>query len=68
MTPTDLILMIADGIRAGKLVPTLGNCSLTDLDSTVIDVATLEDVSSAVPGAFVFRCDVVIDRKTAEPR
>jgi hypothetical protein len=65
VTPTDVILMIADGIRAGTLVPVMGNAEVTDLGYTKLDPMTLDQIGPR-PDAFTFKCDVVIEKKTAK--
>jgi hypothetical protein len=62
MTTTDIILMIADGIRAGTIKPVMGTAEIRDIGSTTIDAASLEEVGHA-PASFTFVCDVVMERK-----
>lgn len=62
MTPTDLILMIAAGIRAGTIELVTGNAEIRNVGAMIVETTTLEEVG-ATPTSFTFACDVVMERK-----
>lgn len=66
MTPIDLILFVADGLRAGTLqaLP-LGTASIRELEPSFVSITDL-DKPMTLPSEFIFECDVTIVRTKPE--
>lgn len=67
MTPVDMLLFVADGLRAGTLqaLP-LGTASVRALEPSWIKIDDFCNPSTVIPKDFNFQCDLTITRTKEE--